>query len=258
MRQNPAHEVRILKSTCRCGSRGCGVLVYVSGDRIVKVEDDPQSPVTHGHMRAKGLSSIQRVYHLNRLQYPMKRSGERGEGRWLRISWDEAFQTIARRLKEIKEKYGAEAVCFGRGTDRNEGPILYRLANLFGTPNVMQTGPWCFLPRASASMVTCGGIPTPDYEHQPRCIILWGSQVGHSFLPSGSRFAEAMFKGAKLIVVDPRFTDHTAKADIWLQIRPGTDVALALGMLNVIVKEELYDPEILKWTLLHYYQQLLQ
>jgi thiosulfate reductase/polysulfide reductase chain A len=246
-----------LKSTCKMDHSGCGVLVHTEEGRVTRVEGNPQCPINQGTMCAKGLASIQQAYHPDRLKHPLKRAGERGEGKWKRISWDEALDTIARRLNEIKKEHGAEAVCFGKGTGRNEKFLLYRLANLFGTPNFLDMGYVCYLPRVHATQITCGGprewgtVVVPDYDHGPKCIVLWGSQIGITNVDGlcGAKFLKAWGRGARLIVVDPRFTSFASKADLWLQIRPGTDAALALGMLNVIVQEGLYDEEFVEnWT----------
>jgi len=244
-------------STCKMDHSGCGVLVHVKEGRVTKVEGNPECPINRGTMCAKGLASVQQLYHPNRLKYPLKRVGVRGEGKWERISWDEALATIAQNLNEIKRAYGAEAVCFGKGTGRNEKFLLYRLANLFGTPNFLDMAYVCYLPRVHATQITCGGSPqwdavvVPDYDRDPRCIVLWGSQVGITNVDGlcGAKFFKAWERGAKLIVIDPRLTSFASKADLWLQVRPGTDAALALGMLNVIIQEGLYDEEFVeKWT----------
>jgi len=247
----------LLKSTCKMDHSGCGVLVHVKEGRVTRVEGNPQCPINRGTMCAKGLASIQQTYHPNRLLHPLKRVGEKGDGKWKRISWDEALDTITQKLNDIKKEYGAEAVCFGKGTGRNEKFLLYRLANLFGTPNFLDPAYICYLPRVHATQITCGGpsewdkVVVPDYDQSPKCVVLWGSQIGVTNVDGmcGVKFMKAWNRGAKLIVVDPRFTSFASKADLWLQIRPGTDAALALGMLNVIIQKGLYDKEFVNnWT----------
>ncbi len=194
-------------------------------------------------MCSKGLAFAQLVYHPDRVTYPLKRAGARGEGNWERISWDEALDTIAERISRIKAENGAESVVLGYGTGRNYESFLYRFANLFGTPNVITAGHMCYGPRIAATSITCGRLPVCDYAGHPKLVMVWGNNVvwsnGDEY--KGTDLSGALADGAKLIVVDPRLTYLAGRADIWLQLRPGTDTALALGMANVIINEGLYD-----------------
>ncbi|MFC1820272.1 molybdopterin-dependent oxidoreductase, partial [Thermodesulfobacteriota bacterium] len=143
------------------------------------------------------------------------------------------------------EEHGPESVVFGYGTGRENEAVIYRIANCLGSPNVLTAGHFCYGPRISTGIITCGTNPVVDYENFPKCIMMWGNNVTivNADEYKGEPFSVALDHGAKLIVVDPRLTRPAARADIWLQLRPGTDTALALGMLNVIVHEELYDKE---------------
>jgi anaerobic selenocysteine-containing dehydrogenase len=185
------------------------------------------------------------AYHPDRLTYPVRRAGPKASGKWERISWDEALDTIAERMMHYKEKTGAESIIMGYGTGRENEAVIYRFANLLGTPNVLTAGHFCYGPRIATSIITCGTNVIVDYENDPNCIMVWGSNVVISNPDEykGEPFSVSLNKGAKLIVVDPRLTRMAARADIWLQLRPGTDTALALGMLNVIVNEKLYNQE---------------
>ena len=202
-------------------------------------------PTNHGAMCSRGLAFLQLVYHPDRVTYPLKRAGKRGEGKWQRISWDEALDTIAARYEKIKEEYGAEAIVLGYGTGRNYEGFLYRFANLLGTPNVLTAGHMCYGPRIATSGIICGRLTLCDYDNNPECVMVWGNNVvisnGDEY--TGENLSRVLSEGAKLIVVDPRLTYLAGRADVWLQLRPGTDTALALGMANVIVSEDLYDKE---------------
>ena len=235
----------VTKSFCRMCHGGCGVLVYVKDGKVAKIAGDPDCPINHGTLCSKGLASAQLVYHPDRLTSPVKRIGPKGSGKWERISWDEALDTIAERILHYKEHYGAESVVPGYGTGRDNEAVIYRFANLLGTPNVLTAGHFCYGPRISTSIITCGTNPIVDYENYPKCIMVWGNNlvIGNSDEYKGEPFSVAVNKGAKLIAVDPRLTRIAARADVWLQLRPGTDAALALGMLHVIIDEELYDKE---------------
>jgi anaerobic selenocysteine-containing dehydrogenase len=233
----------VVKSHCRMCHGGCGVLVYTKEGRAVKIAGDPDCPINHGTLCTKGLASLQLAYHPERLTHPVKRVGPKGGGRWERISWDEALDTLAERILDFKDRFGAESIVPGYGTGRENEAVIYRFANLLGTPNVLTAGHFCYGPRIATSILTCGTNPIVDYPNDPRCIMVWGNNIVISNPDEykGEAFSVALNKGAKLIAVDPRFTRIAARADLWLQLRPGTDAALALAMLNVIIAEGLYD-----------------
>jgi anaerobic selenocysteine-containing dehydrogenase len=236
---------QVIRTNCRGCHGGCGVLVHVRDGVITKLEGDPDFPTNHGSMCSKGLAFKQLVYHPDRLKYPMKRAGKRGEGNWERITWDEALDTIAGKLQQVKRDYGAESIALGQGTSRESEAFLARFANLTGTPNVFAAGHFCYLPRVGASLVTCGNLPIADYDGNPKCVMVWASNIMWTNPDeyTGENLARVLAQGAKLIVVDPRLTYQASRADIWLKVRPGTDAALALGMANVIISEKLYDKE---------------
>jgi anaerobic selenocysteine-containing dehydrogenase len=235
----------VVKSHCRMCHGGCGVLVYVKDGKAVKIAGDADCPINHGTLCSKGIASAQLAYHPDRLTYPVRRIGPKASGKWERISWDEALDTLAERILHYKEKFGAESIVPGYGTGRENEAVIYRFANLLGTPNVLTAGHFCYGPRIATSILTCGTNPIADYENHPKCIMVWGNNlvISNPDCYKGEPFSVSLDKGAKLIAVDPRLTRIAARSDIWLQLRPGTDTALALGMLNVIVNEELYDTD---------------
>ena len=236
---------QVVRSHCRMCHGGCGVLIYMKEGKVAKIAGDPDCPINHGTLCSKGLASTQLVYHPDRLTYPVKRIGPKGSGKWERITWDEALDTIAERMLRYKAEFGAESVVLGYGTGRENEAAIYRISNHFGSPNVLTAGHFCYGPRISTSIITCGSNPIADYENNPKCIMVWGNNIviSNPDCYKGEPFSQALNAGAKLIVVDPRLTRAAARADVWLQLRPGTDTALALGMANVIVEENLYDKE---------------
>jgi anaerobic selenocysteine-containing dehydrogenase len=235
----------VVKSHCRMCHGGCGVLVYTKNGRAAKIAGDPDCPINHGTLCTKGLASLQLAYHPDRLTYPVRRVGPKASGKWERISWDQALDIIAERINTYRMSSGPESIVMGYGTGRENEAVIYRFANLLGTPNVLTAGHFCYGPRIATSILTCGTNPIVDYENNPKCIMVWGNNIVISNPDEykGEPFSVALSKGAKLIAVDPRMTRIAARADVWLQLRPGTDAALALGMLNVIVNEGLYDKE---------------
>ncbi|MGD8385684.1 MAG: molybdopterin-dependent oxidoreductase [Desulfobacteraceae bacterium] len=233
----------VVKSHCRMCHGGCGVLVYVKNGRIEKIAGDPDCPINHGTLCSKGIGATQLVYHPDRLTHPVRRVGPKGSGKWERIPWDEALDAIAARILDYKDRFGAESVVLGYGTGRENEAVIYRFANLLGSPNVLTAGHFCYGPRIATTIITCGTNPIVDYANHPKCIMVWGNNVviSNPDCYKGEPFSQALNAGARLIAVDPRLTRIAARADVWLPLRPGTDTALALGMAYVIVHEELYD-----------------
>jgi anaerobic selenocysteine-containing dehydrogenase len=231
---------------------GCGILAHVEGGRIKKIEGDPDCPLNHGTICAKGIAQMERLNHPDRLTYPMKRKGGRGEGKWSQISWDEALETIAKKIKETIEREGPETIAFAQGTPKGlELFLLMRLANLLHIPNISTPGHICHMPRETASTITCGFFPVPDFDHPPSCVLVWGSNLFQTNEEGiiGSQLKRALDRGAKLIVIDPRKSSVASRAGLWIQPKPGTDLYLALGMLKVIVDEKLYDKAFVEnWT----------
>ena len=245
----PSVGEMIVKSCCRtCGHGGCGVLIHVRNGVISKIEGDKNHPISRGYICSKGLASAELVYHPQRLKQPLRRVGEKGEGKWQSISWNEALEAITLRLTEYRDKYGPESVVIAQGTGRDYSHFLYRFSNLFGTPNILTAGHMCYVSRIGACLVTCGNLPICDYDGKPKCVLVWGSNIINSNPDEYKAVGllSALDSGAKLIVIDPRKTNLAARADLWLQLRPGTDAALALGMLNVIMAEQLYDENFVK------------
>lgn len=243
----------IVKTYCaRMDHGGCGILAHVENGRITKIEGNPDSPLNRGTICAKGLAQIEKLNHPDRLKYPMKREGERGKGKWERISWDEALETIAEKISEIIKEDGPRAISFAQGTPKGlELFLLIRLANLLNIPNISTPGNVCHMPRETASTLTCGFFPIPDYDHPPACVVVWGSNLFQTNEEGilGSQLKRALDHGAKLIVIDPRKTAVASRADLWLQPRPGTDLALALGILRAIVDKDLYERAFVEgWT----------
>ena len=243
MRPMPASRTKV-RTICRaCGHGGCGVYVAVEDGEPVKVLPDWEHPVSKGYTCKKAHGFLELQTHPDRLLYPMGRVGERGEGKWRRLSWDEALSLLADKMNQIKTESGAESVVFGHGTGRDFHRFVYRVANLYGSPNVLTPGHMCYLPRVAICKALGMDIPLCDYDNNPRCVVAWGSNhlISNPDENKGINLAKTLRAGAKLIVIDPRGNKLADKADLWLQLRPATDSALALGLLHVIVRENLHD-----------------
>ncbi|QTA85738.1 molybdopterin-containing oxidoreductase family protein [Desulfonema magnum] len=252
-------KIHWIKTHCaRMDHGGCALLVGVKDNKIVQVKGDPDGYLNKGYVCPKALASPDRLTHPSRLRHPLKRKGKRGEGNWERISWPEAIQTISENLSKIREGYGAKSVAFCQGMPKGlEHFVLIRLANLFGSPNLVAVQDVCHAPREVSGMHTCGFYPVADFHHQSKTVILWGSNVTGTNEEGEicSLLLNQIKQGTELIVVDPKKTDLAKKAKFWLQIKPGTDNALALAFLNVIIEEGLYDKAFVEnWT--HGFEEL--
>jgi thiosulfate reductase/polysulfide reductase chain A len=237
------------RSYCGLCHPRCGLLLEMENGRIVEAKGDPEHPVTRGRICARGRLMVDHVYHPDRINYPLKRKGERGSGQWQRLTWNQALDEVAEKLTALRGKYGAETLAFTHGTKRTLHWDERRFFNLFGSPNVCGANNICMCPSQAVEYATYGGFTRGDVLHTA-CVVLWGHAPSKSD-PIGlyPMILQARKNGAKLIVVDPRRIPEAEKADLWLGIRPGTDVALMLGWLRIIIDEELYDREFVKnWT----------
>ena len=232
---------------------GCGLLIEVQEGLIIKIKGDPHCPIGHGYICPKALASAERTIHPDRLTRPLLRQGARGEGKWKPISWTEALQFVAERLNRIRREHGPEAVVFAQGAPKGlEHFVLIRLANVFGSPNVCGPQHVCHMPREIAGLLTLGFFPVPDYEVPTGLILNWGSNLLNSNEEGiiSLRMLKSIKRGADLIVVDPRKTHLASIAQSHLQIKPGSDIALALGLIHIIIREGLFDHEFVdQWTL---------
>jgi len=252
----------VLKSTCRMCHGGCSVLLHVEDGKLARIEGDPEGPLNHGRLCPMGHASLDLVHSPARLTRPLIRAGARGEGKWRRVSWDEAYDHICANIRKIWDRYGREGIAIGTGTGRHHMHWVPRLANMMGTPNSGNPGmAQCLFPRVNIMNLTHGGLAWCDYrgERMPGVLMFWG----HNPLTSspdgeiGFQVLDALKTKPKIIVIDPRRTWLAKQAHVFLQLRPGTDDALALAMLNVIIEDESYDGDFVKkWT--HGFDRLAQ
>jgi len=232
---------QVIKTDCILCVWGCGINAYVEDGRLVKVEGMTEHPLNQGVLCPRGKHLVDYVYSPDRLKHPMKRE----KGGWKRISWDEALNTIAGKLQQIKDKHGAHALaifCGSIGVENNElAAFARRFRGAYGTPNFLSVESNCYRSRILAHQLTFGTFLIEEPE-KAKCVILWGHDPDNSKMPLAIKLYQALDKGLELIVINPKCTP-LAKRGIHIRIRPGTDCALALGMLNVIISENLYDKE---------------
>ena len=258
--------VKKRRALCGICSAGCGVVVtYDEEGRIANVEPDEHSEL--GIICKLGEHSSEIVYSNDRVLYPLRRVGEKGTFEFERISWDSAYDIIVNKLREIKAQYGPEATAIYTGSGSFELSLcdVYQPKDVavssassvlfpFGSPNTMGVGALCYVSFAMiAPHVTMGGMfitMFSDFENSD-LIVVWGTNPATDFPPlTLKKILEAHQRGAEVIVIDPRRTKTVELTDAeWIPIRPGTDGALALGMCNVLIKEELYDEAFVRdWT----------
>lgn len=240
-----------------CTSR-CGSIAVVENGRFVALEPDPSHP-TGKALCAKGRAGPELVYRPERLLYPLRRTRAKGDPDpgWERIGWDEALDIAAASLQRIAGEHGPEAVafsCVSPSTSASDDSVAWitRLMNAFGTPNLCSAMELCGWGRHQATQYTFGaavpGAYMPDIENAG-CILFWGYNPNLARLSHATATLDALKRGARLIVVDPRQTGIAKRADVWLQVRPGADAALALGIAGVMIERGWYDREFIReWT----------
>lgn len=231
----------------------CGVIVKSVNGRVTKIDGNPKDPKSQGTLCARGQAGVSFLYDPDRLKQPMLRTGERGEGKFRNVSWNEALDEAAAKLAKIRDQYGPESVAFFGHTSGDFWFTDY-LPQAFGSPNAAKPSmSLCTSPREEAALVVFGrsiGNHEPVDWDAVKCVTLIGTHIGEDARNTMMRdFANARARGAKVVVVDPRFSSVAAKADHWLPIKPGTDTALLLAWMNVLIAEGLYDKAyVQQWT----------
>ncbi|MBE6473875.1 MAG: dehydrogenase [Coriobacteriaceae bacterium] len=242
---------------------GCGVVVYTDKEtgKFVKVEGDEQNPYYQGRLCMRCLDVAEAIYHPDRLLYPMKRDPkDRGKAdKWTRITWDEAYDIIDEKFTKIRDEFGGKSIIFASGTGRVTPPINARLGYALGSIqySYFHSGNACYVPRVAAANTIMGCYTCPDFSMQfpdrydnpewvaPKNIFVWGNNplIANADGNLGHWIVDCMQRGSKLVVVDPRLTWLASRAELWLQLRPGTDSMLALAMSKYIIENKLYDAE---------------
>ena len=224
----------------------CGLLAKVEDGRVVKLEGNPEHPHSNGNLCPRGQSGLMNTYDPDRVLTPLIRVGKRGEGKFRKASWEEALDLVASNMLEIKQKYGPEAMVFS--STHNLSQVQFEnLLYAFGSPNYGTQRSLCFNAMIVANLMTYGmEEPARNYDDL-KYIILTGRNLMEAISTSETpALSQAIDRGAKVVYLDPRFTKTAAKATEWLPIKPGTDLAFHLALLNVIITEELYNHEFVK------------
>ncbi len=232
-----------IPTTCDMCVNKCSLIAVVEKGVVKKLNPNPENPKSKGMLCARGNAGIQQLYDPARIKHPMIRTGERGEGKWKVVSWDEALDFAAQKLSAIKEKYGPQGTLWSSSESFQE--VFFRnLGQAFGSPNSARHPTLCLASVNLAYSVTFGTMPSFDVQNA-RYIIMSGANRLESFITPDTMdlIDSTTERKARLIYLDPRFTKTAAKADEWYPIRPGTDLAFILAMLNVIISENRYNKE---------------
>lgn len=250
--ERPVKEgVTTKKLICAACDIACTVVGEVQKGRVTKVRSS-DNPIFRDNICMKGIIAPKGLAHPNRVLHPMKRVGERGSGKFERVSWEDALSDIGTRLKKVIADHGPEAwaVSTSQWNTSTDHGLGRRIMNHVGSPNWISGVALCAGNTAAVNRFTYGWFPFGDFANT-KCIVLMGHNPRrHSWTPLYNSIRGAQAKGAKLIVMDPRRSSSAERADIWLPLKVGSDAAMMFGWLKVIIDEELYDKEFVKnWTI---------
>jgi thiosulfate reductase/polysulfide reductase chain A len=224
----------------------CGVLAKVKDGRVVKLDGNPEHAHSKGNLCPRGQSGLMNTYDPDRVLTPLIRVGKRGEGKFRQASWDEALDMVASNMLKIKEKYGPEAMVFS--STHNLSQVQFEnLLYAFGSPNYGTQRSLCFNAMITAFSLTYGvEEPSRIYDNVEFILMVGRNMMEAISTSETSELSHAIDRGAKLVYLDPRYTKTASKAAEWIPIRPGTDSAFLLAMINVIVSNKLADCEFVK------------
>jgi len=245
----------VVTSVCEMCTVRCPILVRVRDGKVVRIEGNPTEKSTKGAICARGNAGISLLEDSDRVRTPLIRVGKRGEGNFRKASWEEAYRYIADRLAVIRGSYGPEALGVGRRPSAGDA-FLLTFAKAFGTPNIFSHESSCPLGRNVAMEVTLGtsGVAI-DYSKVDYLISFGRNHMETLAVPQTQGIVAGLARGARLVYLDPRRTPTSTAATTWLQPLPGTDLAFALAMLQVMIAENLYDQEFVK-RYTHGFEQL--
>ncbi len=228
-------------SGCALCYHSCGVEITIENGKATGVRGQESHPLNHGELCPKGEAMIEHLYHPDRLKYPLKKVN----GEFVVISWDQALSEIAAKLTELKKEYGPSVIAFFCGSIGVENLEMVSLSHRFkaalGSPNFFSVESICYRMRIRTRQITFGKYPVEEMDSN--LYLLWGHNPAASDFPLSLAIEENLKKGSRVIVVDPRRLPIADKAEMYLAIRPGTDGALALAMINVMINERLYDAD---------------
>ena len=244
-------EEKVVNTICKMCMLGCGMKAYVKGGKLINITPSEEHILGRTHcVKANPQAILEYVYSPERLTDPLRKVN----GEWKKVSWDEAFDFIARELSRIKREWGARALAFHTGNafiSTLTEKVARRFCDVYETPNFTSGASFCFYSKRYGHSLTVnhrGTTMLPNWRGT-KCCIVWGGNPKESTHMAAQGISHLQEQGGKLIVIDPRRIELAEQADIYAQIRPGTDCAMALGLINVIIEEKLYDADFVRdWT----------
>lgn len=249
VKNNNEKTLRVKNSWCWWCKGKCGVKVYSKENKLIKVELNSKATAGSFGVGCNGKRlkyAVEWFYSKHRLNYPLKRVGLRGENKWKVISWDTALDEISEKLDELKNKYGPETLVISSGDSWTHDEYKTRFLHLFGSPNIIGPSPICMGPRSLVCEAVFGWYPQMSVGPKTKCVVALGCNIFVGRPGVWVNYLKAKKNGAKLITIDPRKTETASKSDLWLQLKPGTDVTILMAMIDHIIKKELYDKEFVK------------
>ena len=236
-------DVKVTPTLCDACGNWCAINVYTKGGRIWKAVGNPIAGLNKGRMCVKGHAMLHEVYNKDRIKSPLKRVGA---NKFEPISWEQAYQEVGAKLKEIIAKHGAQSAFLVQYPEGNDA-LTKRFMNALGSQNVFTHASTCFLPRNIGWWLSTGfAKPDQDLENTRHVVFIGRNPAAGLQLRMLADMAKAKDKGAKFVVVDPRFSEMAAMGHQWIQIRPGTDLALLLAVAHVLIKENLYQKDFIE------------
>jgi len=235
-----------ISSMCEMCVWRCGLIAKIKEGRVVKLEGNPEHPHSKGKLCPRGQSGLMNTYDPDRVLTPLIRVGKRGEGLFRKASWEEALDLVASKMQGIKDQYGPAAmVC--SSTHNLSQPLFENLLYAFGSPNYGTQRSLCFNAMITAFLLTYGiEEPSRNYENVEYILMVGRNMMEAISTSETSELSHAIDRGAKLVYLDPRYTKTASKATEWIPIRPGTDSAFLLAMINVITTNKLADCDFVK------------
>ncbi len=230
--------VKVTPTLCDGCGNWCAINVYTRGDKLWKAEGNPIAGINKGKMCGKGHGLLHEIYNKDRIRSPLKRVGP---NKFEPISWEQAYKEIGQKVGAIKEESGPESLFWLHYPEGNSA-VAHRFMTALGSPNIFSHGTTCFLPRNIGWWLTAGiSKPEHDFENSRYVVLIGRNPAGGLHLRQLKDLATARRQNARIVTVDPRYSEAAALGDEWIRIRPGTDLAFVLALANVLIKKNLYN-----------------
>ncbi len=229
-------------SVCDMCFNKCSLIARVRNGVVEKLDPNPKFHKSRGMLCARGNAGVRQLYDPDRLKSPLLRKGERGEGKWQRLTWDQALDHAAEQLLKIGEQYTRCGVMFMAGADM-QSTFVHRFADVYGSYNKLSHESMCLIAGTRGFLDTFGEVPIPDMQYTKYVVMSGANRFEALVTPDSMDLMKAMAGGCKLVVLDPRYTKTAALAHEYFPVRPGTDMAVMLAFAHVLITEGLYDRE---------------